>query len=729
MNKHAINILSGLHLLAIPLVFAASPVTAKEGMWMPSQTAEIGTTMRGDGLELDPALLGRLDAAPLNAIVSLGGCSAAFLSPEGLVATNHHCVLGSIQYNSKAGQDYLANGFLAKTLGEELPAAPGSRVYVIEDLHDVTSAMMQGVTTRLDGAARYERLDANRKTLIAACEEQPNRRCDVKPYYGGASYYLQQQLELQDVRLVYAPALGIGNFGGETDNWMWPRHTGDFGFYRAYVAPDGSSRPYAADNVPYRPKSWLKIAEGGVKEGDFVMVAGFPGITNRLRTADEVRFNFADYEPLWQRLLSDYADQIERATAGDREAQIRYASILQGAENYEKKLAGDLAGADAIGLDARKSAEEQAYRDWIAADLTREKRYGVATRALDAIVVENNQAALKQLRQSLLNRAQLLSAARTLYRWAKEREEPDARRESGYQDRDRKAMTDRLTQVERRFLPAVDRQLFEAALDEYRKLPDADRDATFEAALSAVGLDRLYAETKLGDTATRLGWLDKPASDFEASGDPFIKLAVALYPGDMAGERAEKERAGRTQAARAIYMQGYLAYRKSLSQPVYPDANGSLRLTWGKVTGRQRDGQIWTPFTTAEGLLAKHTGKGEFDAPDAAITAIRAKNYGSYASAELGTLPVDFMSTVDITNGNSGSSTLNARGEFVGLAFDGTLDGVISDWAYAADRNRTIHVDSRFMLWTMDKIDHADRLLREMGLETAPSAAGTEYSN
>jgi len=541
----------------------------------------------------------------------------------------------------------------------------------------------------------------------------------VRPYYGGASYYLQQQLEIQDVRLVYAPAEGIGNFGGDTDNWMWPRHTGDFGFYRAYVAPDGSSRPYAQDNVPYRPKSWLRIAREGLKEGDFVMVAGFPGTTDRLRTAQEVRFNFTDYEPLWQRLLADYSAQIKRATADDREAQIRYASILQGAENYEKKLAGDLAGADAIGLDARKAEEEKAYRDWIAADRSRQARYGASAQALDQVVAENNQASLKNLRQALLNRAQLLSSARTLYRWAKEREKPDAGRESGYQDRDRKLVADRLTQVERRFLPAIDRKLFEAALVEYRQLAPADRDAEFEAALDRIGLDRLYADTGLADTATRLGWLDKPASAFETSTDPFIKLAIALYPGDIAAERAEKDRAGRTQAARSIYMQGLLAYRKTLGQPVYPDANGSLRITWGKVTGRTRDGQIWTPFTTAEGLLAKHTGKGEFNAPEAAIEAIRSKDYGAYASPELGTLPVDFMSTVDITNGNSGSATLNARGEFVGLAFDGTLDGVISDWAYAADRNRTIHVDSRFMLWTMDKIDGAHRLLKEMG-ESAP---------
>jgi hypothetical protein len=723
MKRSVVNTL-GARLWGVALLLlTTTPAAAEEGMWMPDQVAEIGAAMRGDGLQVDPVQLGRLDAAPLNAIVSLGGCSASFVSPEGLVATNHHCVLGSVQYNSKAGQDYLTDGFLAQNLGDELPAAPGSRIYVIEDLRDVTAAMMKGVAPQLGGLARYERLDANRKALIAACERQPNRRCDVRPYYGGAFYYLQQQLEIQDVRLVYAPALGIGAFGGETDNWMWPRHSGDFGFYRAYVAPDGASRPFARDNVPYRPESWLRMAREGVKEGDFVMLAGFPGITNRLRTAEEVRFNFAEYEPLWQRLLAEYADQIERATAENREAEIRYASILQGAENYEKKLAGDLAAAAAIGIEARKAAEEKAYRDWVAADPARQLRYGEAIRALDAVVAENNRASLKSLRQGLLNRAQLLSSARTLYRWAKERVKPDAQRESGFQDRDRKRIVDRLTQLERRYLPDVDRKLFEAALEEYRELDAADRDAAFEAALDAIGLDRLYAETRLDDTATRLGWLDRPAAAFEESDDPFISLAVALYPGDMAAERDEKDRAGRTQAARSAYLQGLLAYRQSIGEPIYPDANGSLRLTWGKVTGRVRDGEIWTPFTTAEGLLAKHTGKGDFNAPDAVVAAIRAKDYGGYVSPELGTLPVDFLSTVDITNGNSGSATLNARGELVGLAFDGTLEGVISDWAFVEERNRTIHVDSRFMLWTMDRIDGAHRLLREMNL-TAGGNAG-----
>jgi len=705
-----------LSVLALLSATCATSSLAHEGMWLPSQSAVIGAQMRADGLEIDPARLGDLQAAPLNAIVSLGGCSAAFVSPEGLVVTNHHCVYGSLQYNSRPDSDYLTNGFLAVTKSDELPAAPGSRVYVIEALDDVTKTVLAGVSPSMSGRARYDRIDANRKALIAECEKAPNRRCSVRSYYGGAQYFRQTQLEIKDVRLVYAPAGGIGNFGGETDNWMWPRHTGDFGFYRAYVAPDGSSAPYAKENIPYRPKSWLKVSPDGVRDGDFVMVAGFPGSTNRLATAAEAQFAFETYLPLEQRLLSDYADAIMRATSGDDAARITYASILRGADNYKKKTLGELAGADAIGLSARKARDEAKFRDWIAANPERSKRYGPALASLDTLISEDTAADLASLRQDLLDHAQLLSAARTAYRWARERAKPDAEREVGYQDRDRRTVVESLTRIERRYSPRIDRILFEQALSEYTQLPAEDRDAAFEAALSGLGMDRLYSETKLGETQTRIAWLDKSAADFERSDDPFIQLAVALFPGDMARENANKERAGQLLAARARVMDAMLNFAKSSGTVIAPDANGSLRLTWGKVTGKTVDGQIWKSFTSAEGLAAKQTGKGDFAAPQSVIKAINAKDFGRWVSRDINSLPVDFMSSVDITNGNSGSSTLNARGEFVGLAFDGTLDGVISDWAYDASRNRTIHVDSRFMLWVMDKVDHADRLIAEMGL-------------
>ena len=706
-----------LRSLLLAMLVVPSVTLAEEGMWLPSQTGAIGPAMREAGLQLDPAKLGDLKQPPLTAIASLGGCSAAFLSDNGLVVTNHHCVYGSIQYNSKPGQDYLTDGFTAKTLTDELPAAPGSRIFVIEDLRDVTTDMTRGLTDKMSGLQRYNRLDANRKALVATCEQQPSRRCDVRAYYGGATYYLQQQFEIKDVRLVYAPAGGVGNFGGETDNWMWPRHTGDWGFYRAYVAPDGSSAAYNKANIPFRPKAHLTVAAQGVKEGDFVMVAGFPGVTDRHATAAEARFNYDKYAPVDQRMRSDYADLISRVTAGDADATIKYASIIRGVENYKKKILGEIAGAQAIDLNARKTKQEAAYRAWIKADPVRAKLYGPAALSLDALVEEDQQASLDALSLGTIGRAQLLSAARIAYRFAKEREKPDALRESGYQDRDRLPLTERLRQIDRRYAQRVDRAILEAALASYATVSADRRNTAFEAKVKEIGIDRLYTDTKLGDTATRVGLLDQSAAALEASTDPFLKLAVALYPGDIAREARTKDRAGRTQAARSAYMRGQLAFAQANGRSLYPDANGSLRFTYGHVKGRAKDGIIWTPFTTAEGFVAKQTGKGEFNAPANVIAAMKAKDWGKFAAPELKTLPIDYLSTVDITNGNSGSSTLNAKGEFVGLAFDGTLDGVISDWSFDASINRTIHVDSRFMLWSMAKVDGAQRLLKEMGVE------------
>ncbi len=700
-------------LAATALTLTSVPALADEGMWLPSQTPKIADQLKRAGLKLDTAQLGNLQTPPLTAIASLGGCSAAFLSPQGLVATNHHCVYGSIQYNSKPGQDYLTDGFLAKTMADELPAAPGTRIYVIEDLRDVTTGMLAGAA-QLTGRARYDRLEANRKDLVSTCEKQPSRRCDVRPYYGGATYFLQQQLEIKDVRLAYAPAGGIGNFGGETDNWQWPRHTGDFGFYRAYVAPDGSAAPFAKENVPFKPKAFLKVAKTGIEEGDFVMLAGFPGTTNRHRTADEVRFQFAQMYPLTQRLLTEYSDGIAQATAGNPDATIKYASIIKGADNTKKNFIGQMSGAEALGLVGKKAADEAAFRAWVNADAGRRAQYGASIAELDRLIAVDQAEQAAAVRRGLLGRAQMFSVARRGYRWSQEQTKPDAQREAGYQDRDRLFFDQSLVAIDRRYDPAVDRHLFEAALTEYRKLPAAERHKSFDAAFAGMSMDALYGGTKLGTLANRQALLAMTPAQMRASSDPFVRLAVATYDEDLATENAIKDRAGDIQRARSAYMQARLAYAASQGKTLYPDANGSLRFTWGKVTGRLQDGVAWTPFTTAEGLAAKQRGTGEFDAPDKAIQLIQAKDYGRYASPKLRTLPVDFLSTVDITGGNSGSSTLNARGEFVGLAFDGTLDGVVSDWMFNPAVNRTIHVDSRFMLWTMDRVDGAQRLLAEL---------------
>ena len=274
--------------LATLTLLVAAPTLADEGMWLPEQLPDLADVLRARGLELDPARLGDLDAAPLNAVISLGGCSASFVSPEGLVITNHHCAVGALQHNSTAERNLFDDGFYAETLADEVSTGPGSRVYVTVGMTDVTDDVLDAIPAAANDMQRYEAIDTVRKELVAECEATPGYRCEVVSFYAGASYRLIRRLEIQDVRLVYAPAGGIGFFGGDEDNWMWPRHTGDWTFLRAYVAPDGSGAPYAPENVPYRPASHLEIRTTDLDPGDFVMVAGYPGGTYRFRTGSEM---------------------------------------------------------------------------------------------------------------------------------------------------------------------------------------------------------------------------------------------------------------------------------------------------------------------------------------------------------------------------------------------------------------------------------------------------------
>ncbi len=697
---------------------ALAPAHAAEGMWLPGQAPELARTLRAAGLKIAPERLADLARPPMAAIASLGGCSASFVSAQGLVATNHHCVQGSLQANSSPERNLLRDGFVARAVGEEVPAAPGSRVFVIESLDDVTARMMQGIAPGMTGAARHEALEANAKAIIAACEAQPGRRCDVRAYFGGAQYYLQTMLEILDVRLAYAPAGSVGNFGGEIDNWQWPRHTGDFALYRAFVGPDGAPAPYSAANVPYRPRHHLRLARGDLKEGDFVMIAGFPGTTERFRTLAETRAWYGDLYPTQLRLLREYSQLLEREAHTDAE-RIAVASLKARADNIKKKIEGQIAVAASADLIGIKAAQEKRLLDWAARPENR-AIHGAAIAAHDRMLDETIAADRTRMIAATLDRALLLRAARDLVRLAHEREKPDALRARGWQERDMRAFGERLDRISTQYVPRIDRASLEQALAEVAKLPEASRNTGLERALAEIGLDRLYAETRLADPGERRAWMGRSLAEFQASDDPLIRVAVAAWPGDAEAIARADDRAGRLHAVRAPWMETVKAHARAEGRAVYPDANGSLRITFGHVRGRAAaDGTAWTAFTTPRGLLEKETGKDPFDSPARLLARVRAADWGRWASPALGTLPLNFLSTTDITNGNSGSAVLNARGELVGLAFDGTLEGMLSDWHYDETITRTIAVDLRYMLFVMEKVDAADALLRELGVEPA----------
>ncbi|WP_366042519.1 S46 family peptidase [Henriciella sp.] len=693
-------------------------------MWTPDQLPQIADDLRETGLELDPASLTDLTAFPMGAVISLGGCTASFVSPAGLVVTNHHCARGSIQYNSTEEENFLETGFLANSLEDERAAAPGTRVYVTVNVEDVTERVRGNIEQGMSGEEIFAVVENAEKAIVAECEAQAGHRCQVSSFYGGLEYKLIDRLEIRDVRLVYGPSDSIGKYGGDIDNWMWPRHTGDFAFYRAYVGPDGLPADYAEENVPFEPDHFLKVSAGGLNDGDFVMAAGYPGSTQRYTRLAEVEQTFNWQYPEFQALLADWIAAIEDAAPAGSDARIKYESRLAGLNNYMKNLGGQIEGARRVDLVGRRAEREEALNTWIAQQ-TGETDYAGTLAALDALSAESAEVSRENWGYSNANRSQLLSAAKRLYRLSLERQKPNEERESGYQERDMTFFRQGLQALERRFDPAVEKAEWMLFLKDYMTSSDTVRVAAFDEALGlpenwdeeAVSdiLDTYYAETQLDETEYRLSLMEQEPSFFEESSDPLIELAVALYQTDREMEAAAKDRAGRMASLRPDYMQAIIDWQASEGFAAYPDANSTLRVTYGTVMGGSpKDGLIYTPFTTLEGITEKDTGEEPFNSPQRQLDLIEAGDYGQYALDTLGSVPVNFLSDLDSTGGNSGSPTMNSKGELVGLLFDGTIESVNSDWDFDPRTTRTIHVDSRYMLWVMDKVDGADRLIEEM---------------
>jgi hypothetical protein len=702
-------------------------------MWMPSQIPALASEARAAGLELDPSVLADPKKEPLAAVVSLGGCSASFVSKKGLVITNHHCVTGALQHNSdpKAGKDYIHDGFSAKTLADEPWAGPGSRVLVTERITDVTEQVTKGLADLRDPAKRYAELEARTKKLIADCEAadpKKARRCSVTSFFGGGEWRLVEQLELRDVRLVFAPAEGIGNFGGETDNWRWPRHVGDFSFFRAYVGKDGAPADYSPDNVPYEPASILPIAKEGIRAGDFVAVAGYPGSTDRLRTADELEDEATFGYARKIKMCDDFLGLFEGLAKTDPDLAVKTETWVRGCGNARTFWKGVLDGFAKAGVQAKKRATD----DGLAAStdpkvkaalgdaLARMKKLADAKKAGRVDEADVNDA---------LRFVTLLGAAHGIVRMAEERPKPDAERDPAYQDRNAK----RLREQQQRATKTYDRRIDEAALHLALKralsVPEGAKGPLAKALFGAKGapandalaqgkkrIADLFDKTTLGDEKARLELLEKAKpADLAKSKDPLLALARELRQTTKKADDRDKATSGELVLLRPKYV---AALRAAAGRELAPDANGTLRITFGQVRGYQPapDKPLFFPQTKLAEVVAKHQGKGEFDAPVALLEAAKAGKRGRYLDAALGDVPVDFLSNLDTTGGNSGSPTLNARGELCGLLFDGNYEAMASDWVFLPELTRSIHVDIRYVLWVLDAVYHADRVLGELGV-------------
>jgi hypothetical protein len=701
------------------------------GMWMPSQMTlpEHARALSNMGVKVDPKALADPLQSPLAAVVFLGGCTGSFVSPEGLVVTNHHCVQGALQLNSKSGRNYVADGFLAKTMAEEPTTGPAQKVMVGQAYTDVTSQMRDGLDEIQDPIARKVEAERRQKQLLAACEkDRPGIRCQVASFFQGGLYQLIEMLEIRDVRLVYAPARSVGNYGGEIDNWEWPRHSGDWSFYRAYVGKDGKPADYSPENVPYQPKHWLQVSTGVLKPGDFVMVAGYPAGTSRNVTSRELHNEVEVFYPYLIRYYEDRYKVAEGHLKDGGETSIKATVLKQGLQNGLEKFQGILDGMRKNpGLLDKKGELDKKAKDWAAQSGHEQYAKGIAK--LEDIVADRERTQLADFDRGFAFRGSvLLASAISFTRWAEERTKKDADRKPGYQDRDMTRAQAAQKQLSRQYDRALDRDTFRLSLLRATKLPEKDRPWLAMLLGTARGekidearierkLEAWYAAPSLEDEDVRLDLLTHgtPAK-LAASKDPLVQAAQRVWALFKAEEKKDDARIGDLLLAEPLHTEAIV---HALGVALAPDANATMRITYGtiKALDPSSTSHADLPFTVASQILGKDTGKDPFNAPQRLLDAIKARKFGPYADPALGgDLPIDFESDLDITGGNSGSPTMDTEGRLVGLAFDGNKEGLASDAIFDGTTTRAIHVSARYMIWTMETLDGAGNLLQEMGV-------------
>lgn len=694
------------------------------GMWLPAQIAGHQDGLKAAGFQLDPKVLTDPTTAPLGAVVSLGGCSASFVSPDGLIVTNHHCVSNMLQFISSKDKKFGTTGYHAKTRADEKWVGPTSRVFVTQSFKDVSTELRAGLDALTDDLARYAKLEERSKALVSTCEKgRPEIRCSVKSFFSGSQYLLIEQLELRDVRLVYAPHERVGDFGGEVDNWRWPRHGGDFAFIRAYVGKDQKPADRADSNVPYKPPHYLRIAKKPLEVGDFVLTAGYPGRTNRLRTALEVR-QLLDWDYPWR--IAGYEQGLAALDALVKQQpklETKVGPTVGNLGNGLTRSRGLLEGLGRGGVAAQREKEDSTLATWIDADPARKKAFGDVMGKM-AVLIED----LKKTREedrainTILSTGDLVWAAMTIVRMAEERDKPDAARDPEFQERNWKRIEQRLVRISASYDRAIDLTLLGVTFERLTKLPEADRPKFISTILGGkldrAAIDNALAniyKTTLENEQNRVNLFRKAKkAELAKSSDPLIKFALTLWPISQASETRAKKYEGAMSLLRPKYFQALQEMRGSA---LAPDANGTLRVTYGTVRGYRPkpEAPVYRPFTTISEMVAKVTDKEPFDAPAKFVAAARAKKYGNYVSPSLQEVPVDFLSDVDTTGGNSGSPTLNARGELVGLLFDGNYEAMASDVVFAPEITRGIHVDFRYVQWILD-VDGADNVLTELGV-------------
>lgn len=709
------------------------------GMWLlPQITGPVYAELHSKGLQLTPEQIYSQDQPSLNqAIVRInigqgGGGTGSFVSPDGLILTNHHVGYDATASASTADRNYLDDGFYAKTRGQEIEAE-GYSLYIPIEQSEVTGKLASMVPDSLQGQARAQKEKQARQQLIDERKgDNDDLVVEIDDYWAGNRQFMAVYRVIRDVRLVYAPPSSIGKYGGDIDNWMWPRHTGDYTFLRAYVSPDGKGRAYNEENVPFHPSRHLKINADGVTPGDYTMVLGFPGSTYRHQSSYAFDFYQHHRNGYIIQSLQAVLDGLELAAKNSKEAAVENASDRASVANSLKYYQGVQEGFKNYHIVAKKKKEEQQFQKWIRQDSARQAQYGQVLPQLEkAFSIAGQSSEVLYSTLYALNYNQLMKTASLFEPFYSYLQQPDSVDFT-------KEQKQTILEKQRSMLNGMDLEAQTLMLSEMlynlQTLPEDKGLAYLYTLFDGKTGDQLHAaisdflqkqrEESIvfnPDKAEKLlNMRERKARKRDK--DDMVQLFDALRSAFQSSRQNYMNYYPYMRPARKLYVQGMLEMRDDSTE--YPDANFTLRMSGGRVMGYSpKDGVYNLPFTTFEGMIAKDTDREPFDAPQALedyYAALQAGDTTMSRYAMQGHLPVNFLSTNDITGGNSGSPVLDSNGNVIGLAFDGNIEGVVGDYYYDPALNRTISLDVRYLLFLMEQYDKTDRLLNEMEIIHTP---------
>lgn len=699
---------------------------ADEGMWLPLYIKQlIEKKMQKMGLKLSADDIYSVNHASLkDAVMSLGGfCTAEVVSDQGLLFTNHHCSYDLIAKHSTMDHDYLDKGFWARTKEEELPN-PGLTAKRLVRMEDVTK-IINDQTQDLNDAEKQQAIAKLSDSLSKAATEGTHYEADVKSFFYGNEYYLLVYEVFKDVRLVGAPPSMIGKFGGDTDNWMWPRHTGDFSVLRIYTDKDGNPAEYSPNNIPYKPKYYFPISLKGYNKGDFSMIMGFPGNTERYLSSRDIKYKMDVEQPTLINIFDKTLSIMKTKMDADPKAKIEMASNYASLANYYKYLVGQLKGLKDYDLVSEKKEEERNFLEWVNNDASRTQKYGDIFSNIDKAY--DKYSGITPGFYYLAYGIFRLDGIGLLVRMERLKDALGKDASDFTRDQAMKGAEETAKNYFRKNYPEVEKEIIISLMEMmaknspgsqlppiFKEIQDKGKEEALADNVRPYLEKYVFGKTFLLDSSEVYDFLDNPKAK-KLEKDPLLNMAngmIDFYRQNYINTYREVHNEINSQIK--VYIEGLRKWKKDKN--FYPDANSTLRLTYGSVEPyKPRDAVKYKYYTTYLGILQKdEPGDPEFDAPQKLLTLLKNKDFGRYATND--TLRICFLSNNDITGGNSGSPVIDANGNLIGLAFDGNWESMTGDLLVDPKYNRTISVDVRYVLFIIDKYANAQNIMKELKL-------------